>query len=268
MKKVAVVLSTHSSYIDVCMNFLELFNRNWSDCGFDFWILVIGSVKHVEVENLIEYEEGNSLPSLLYDFMNKHSEYELFISFLGDAFITERIDSTMVNSLINDIKKNNINYCCLIPRKPFRLKKTTCGEYMRFISDNDVYSMSFVAFIATRIFIEKEFVGNISDLEFEEKYLSSNTDIFLTNRDKVILTKNIFNIKAGIDAGKWNNHIFRKLKRKYPEIDWAKRERTPVIKMIFNDCSMLFQNILSKKQRKFIKKMLNVLFHKEFVTKY
>lgn len=63
--------------------------------------------------------------------------------------------------------------------------------------------MSFVAFIANRNFIETEFSGQISDLEFGSKYLELNGKNKVYYNDRVIVTNNIFNIITGIDAGEW-----------------------------------------------------------------
>ena len=42
MKKVLVSLVTHSAYKDICDNFLEMFDKNWNDCNYDFCISIIG----------------------------------------------------------------------------------------------------------------------------------------------------------------------------------------------------------------------------------
>lgn len=266
MDKIAVVLCTHKAYVDICENFIELFLRNWKDCSYDFWILVIGKTEQLNYENIIFYDEDCSLPTAIYKFMDSYEQYTHCISFLGDAFIVDNINSEEVELIINDIISNKINYCCLIPRVAFRFKEYHCGAYMRYITNDDIYNMCFVAFIANRAFVCNEFNNNISDLEFERKYLRSNNDF--NKKDKAILRKNVFHIYAGIDAGKWNVHVLRKLKRMYPDIKWSGRERTSLYKTFMNDIGYIAQIVLSKNQRKCIKKVISKYFNKSFVTKY
>ena len=137
---------------------------------------------------------------------------------------------------------------------------------MRYTTENDVYNISFVAFIASRFFIQEEFRNNISDLEFEKKYLKCDSRNDFIN--KCILKKNIFHIMAGIDAGKWNNHVLRILKKNYSDIKWAEREKTVASKTVFNDFALFFQMFLSKKQRRKMKMILTKFFDMKFVTKY
>lgn len=267
MKKVLVILVTHSSYSDVCANFIELYKKNWSDCNYDFVISVVGDHVTFGKERVVYNGSTCTLPNAVYSIMEA-SDYDYCISFLGDAFINSRIHNEEINELMEEIYKYNISYCCLIPRTAFRFKYNKIGKNLRYISSNDIYNMSFVAFVASKDFVQQEFGNNITDLEFEMKYIMQNGDKDFFYTDRVILTKNIFHLEPGIDAGKWNRHAYKKIKRNNKDLVLAKRQKVSRFKMIIADIYMILQVVISKKQRKALKRIISKLFNVQFVTKF
>ena len=267
MKKVLVSLVTHSAYKDVCENFIELFDKNWNDCKYDFQVLVIGNEISFDEKNVTYYGKECSLPEALYIAMST-SDYDYCISFLGDAFINKKIDNSMVESLIKEISDKKIDYCSLIPRIAYRFRKKVAGKNMRYISSNDSYNMSFVAFIASRRFILKEFSGKITDLDFEKKYLNRFNKGCHIYKNRVILTKNLFGLVPGIYAGKWDRHSLRKLQKDNPEIVFVHREKISLCVMMKNDFIQIFQIFASQRQRFFLKKILSKLMGAKFATEF
>ena len=267
MKKILVSLVTHSAYKDVCENFIKLFDKNWKDCKYDFRVLVIGNEISFDKKKVNYYGKDCSLPEALYLAMST-SDYDYCISFLGDAFINRKIDNIMVDSLINDINEKNIDYCNLMPRVAYRSHKKIAGKNMRYISSNDSYSMSFVAFIASRRFVLKEFAGGITDLDFERKYLNRINQCNQVYNDRVILTQNLFGLVPGIYAGKWDRHALGKLQRDNPEIFFTDREKVSRHVMVRNDFIQMFQIIASQRQRIILKKIISKLTGAKFATEF
>lgn len=267
MEKVLINLVTHSAYKDVCLNFLELFKKNWKDCPFDFIISVVGEPMEFKEYQTKYCGKNCQLPEAVYKTMH-NSQYKYVISFLGDAFIDKKVDNYVIMDLLKEIENCNIQYCCLIPKKPFRFVGKKAGNNIRYISSFDAYNMSFVAFIASRNFIETEFSGQISDLKFESKYLELNGKNKVYYNDRVIVTNNIFNIIPGIDAGEWNRHAYKKLRRDNPEICFNSRQIAPLTATIKNDLFRVLQLFVSKKHRKVIKKIVSKIFKIKFVTDY
>lgn len=267
MKKVLISLVTHSAYKDICENFIELFDKNWKGCKYDFQVLVIGNEISFDTKKVTYFGEECSLPEALYIAMST-SDYDYCISFLGDAFINKKIDNIMVESLIKEVSEKKIDYCNLIPRIAYRFHKKTAGENMRYISSDDSYNMSFVAFIASRRFILKEFAGKITDLDFEKKYLNRVNKCCRIYKNRVILTKNLFGLVPGVYAGKWDRHSLRKLQKDNPEIVFAHREKTPLGVMMKNDFIQIFQIFASQRQRIFLKRILSKLMGTKFATEF
>lgn len=267
MKKVIINLVTHSAYKDVCENFLSLFDKNWHNCNFDFCISVIGEKVDFPGKKVIYHGKECTLPEAIYNIMNT-SNYDYCISFLGDAFVNKKIDNCMVEALIKEMCNKNIDYCNLVPKIAYRFKKKMASSNMRYISTCDSYNMSFVAFIASRRFILKEFAGKITDLDFEKKYLKRSEKKCYTYKNRVILTKNIFGLVPGIYAGKWDRHALKKLQRENPEIIFAHRKMISIHVMIKNDFIQIFQIFASQRQRIILKKIISKLMRVKFVTEY
>ncbi len=267
MKKVLVSLVTHSAYKDICDNFLEMFDKNWNDCNYDFCISIIGDKIIFPGRKIVYHGNKCTLPQALYNVVNDF-EYDYCISFLGDAFINKKIDNKMVNHLIKDMESNNIDYCNLVPRIAYRLHKKKVNKNMRYISTNDSYNMSFVAFIASRRFVCKEFGMQYTDLDFEEKYLNRGDSKGYWYKNRVILTKNLFGLCPGITAGKWDRHVLKKLKNENPEIQFSKREMLSYSEMLKNDMIVVFQIFASQRQRIIMKKVISKITGIKFVTEY
>lgn len=267
MEKVLICLVTHSAYKDVCENFINLFDKNWTNCQYDFQVLVVGNKISLNNRKVTYYGEDCSLPEALYKAISI-SDYDYCISFLGDAFINKKINNIMVETLIKELNEKKIDYCNLIPRTAYRFHKKRAGENMRYISSDDSYSMSFIAFIASRRFIMGEFSGKITDLDFEKKYLNYISECCKIFKNKVILTNNLFGIVPGIYAGKWDRHSLKKLKKDNPEIVFTHRETISAFTMMKNDLIQLFQIFASKKQRKILKRILSKFMGVKFASEF
>ena len=267
MNKVLVNLVTHSAYSDVCDNFLQLFKKNWKDCPYDFVISIIGDEIHFEGYKCYYFGKESTLPNAIYELM-KITNYDYCISFLGDAFINSNINTFEISELMDSFMKGNYEYGCLIPRQPFRLKGKIANKYFRFISNYDIYNMCFVAFIASRNFVEHEFCNGISDLEFEMKYLKPDSDEKIYYDNRVIVLDNFFNLLPGIEAGKWNRKALKKLEKNNPEINFSKRPLVSVSKSYINRIIGVAQIFISKKQRQIFKKIFNRYFKYKFTTDF
>lgn len=208
-----LVIPTHSNYMDVCDIFLELLEKNWSDIKFKIVISLTGNnIKYKNYEVLYNGETA-SLPTCIYNVAKKYDS-DYYLCMLGDAFINKKICNFDVTELLSALKENKINYCSLLPRKSIKKQKKV-NNWFRYIYSKDRYNHTFVSFFASKTFIYNEFSNGCSDLDFENKYLQiaeDNSKSFYYN-DRVVLTKNNFNIIPGINKGKWDRYAYKILKR-------------------------------------------------------
>lgn len=259
-----IIIMTHSNYIDVCNTFIDLLKHNWSDCPFKIVAGVIGDNKKVNGIDTEYIGKNKQLTDCIVEISKKY-ESEYYLCFLGDAFINQKVDNSQVFDLINQLKKEKINYCRIVTRA---YDKSKNGELYRYISSNDTYCHSFVAFFATSDFINSEFT-NTSDLEFEKKYLkiANDPNQNFIYKDRAMLLKNIFHIEAGIVKGKWDRIVYKKIKKNNPTISLTNRGKISVTEQIKIIILNFLQRIIPVTLRKTLKGILSKLGIK-FTTEY
>lgn len=224
--KYRIILPTNVKYLDVVKNYIELLKINWPEAYKKLIISITGSDNFDISFNDIPVIKNNistSLPTCVYNAASKYKADYYFV-FLGDAFISRRINNEKVEKLLSYLVRNSINYCRLLPQSSLYMRQRQ-KEY-RNINSNERYTHSFVAFGAAPNFIKNEFSDNISDRDFEIRYLklaSKKENLFF--EDRVILNKNIFHILPSIQKGKWDRINLFYLKKKYPQIEFSNRGR-------------------------------------------
>lgn len=230
MKKITykLIMPTFSKYLDITTNFLELMALNWPEAKENVVISVIGDIKKnypiLNEFKIVKNKEEDTLPDCIVNAVKKY-EADYYFIFLGDAFIIRRINNNRINDFLIELSENNIEYCRLKPQKVIGAR--SIGTLLRSINTNERYSHSFVAFAATPKFILNEFCKNMTDRDFEIRYLK----LALQNKNEVIpnravLKKNIFHILPSIQKGKWDLLAIKYLRLKFPGIEFSRKFKT------------------------------------------
>lgn len=245
MKAIELILVSHWKYIDICEDFIKLFKKNWPNCPYNLTISIKGK-KKINYDKVIYNSDNCSLPKCIYNVV-RQSNSKYFFCFLGDAFFSRKIDNNQVKNLVNSIKLNSIEYCCLIPRMPYLFTKKSIDSYIRKINYWDRYNVSFIAFVASKEFISNKFSGNISDYEFENSYIYNSFTYSKAYYYScyAIVQKNIFHIVPAIEKGKWNIIGLLKLKCLNPKIIFSKRHTMSIYEMIYAIVSKVSRPLLS-----------------------
>ena len=221
MNDFVIVIPTYSKYLNVVNTFLQLLKKNWSSCPFKIVISITGENKKIEGYTCLYNGKKASLIDCVVNVAKKFKS-RYYISFLGDAFISKKVDNELINDILNNLLNDKIDYCSILCLK-YYAKEKKYNNYFRYINQLDRYSHSFVSFIASYEYIYKELIKFNSDFNFEEFYLSKKNNIYYNNH--LIVRNNYFNILPSITKGKWDAINLRKLKKNNPEIDFVKLER-------------------------------------------
>lgn len=183
-----------------------------------------------------------------------------YMIFLGDAFITDKVDASLVDKIIEYFINSQYEYCCLRPKHAVA-KEKKINSMFRNINTKDRYSHSFISFLASREFLEKEFCSEKekNDRDFEMKYLNmANDDTLEYYFDKhIILLKDVFSIKPGIEKGQWNRRVLRILKKKYPDIRFTDREKISLKWQMMLSARNMVAPVISNDLRRSLKKLLS-----------
>ncbi|NRN81026.1 hypothetical protein IMAU30115_01425 [Lactobacillus helveticus] len=261
--KFKIILPTSVHYLDITIIFLKLLKINWPSAMSHVVISTIGrspvTEKLKEIAEVVENPNTATLPECILNASHLYTA-DIYLVFLGDAFIYKRVNEKLVANLIDNLITNEIEYCRLDPQFSFFGERKS--KFYRLLNTNERYGHSFVAFAASPKFILKEFANskNYTDRDFEIKYLrlanSNKREYF--KRD-AILKKNYFNILPSIQKGKWDAKNMLLLKKKYPKIDFSNRAtiswkyeliligRNVMLPVIPNKLRMYIKNKFNKK---------------------
>ncbi len=212
-----IIIPTHSKYIDVVENFLQLLKKNWPDCQYDILVSVTGEKVKLRDTKILYCGENSSLIDCVSKGIKNRKNC---ICILGDMFINSRIDNKKIKSIVNTLVEDEIQYCSLHCVKNYK-KEKKYNNYLRHINNLDRYSHNFACFFASNTFVKNELSKFKTDLDFEKGYLYQKENFYYN--DHLIVRKNYLNIVAGITKGKWDRINYRKLKKSNPEIKFADR---------------------------------------------
>lgn len=250
-KNVKIIVSVSSCYKDIADLFFYCMKKNWPDCPFD----CIVSFNDEKFNQYSKYsyvgQKKDTIPDNIRNITNKYKA-DFYICLLGDAFISNAVNTKNVLKLIKYMEINKISYCNLFP-----LRKK--NKLITYIKNTDVYSMSFIAFIASNDFINKEFKNGVTDFEFEEKWLKSaleNSNQKYVLKDKIINSSNILNIVHGIQKGVWIRKSYNYMKKNGLLVN-SNRNKMSIIQEIIFSIRVKAQIFLPPKFRYVLKKLLS-----------
>ena len=111
---IAVLVVSCDAYSDLWPPFFELYFRNWSDNKFDTFLLSnFKKYSDSRVESIIVGEDKTWSKNLI-NALKKLDEYEYVLLFMEDTFLKEKVDTTVLNSIIEEFTSNKGNYLTLI----------------------------------------------------------------------------------------------------------------------------------------------------------
>lgn len=217
--KIIIIVHINENYKDIADIFFKLFKIHWPDCPFQ----VIVSFKEKKFGNY-SYEsyvanKDSTLPDDVYCIMDEYGA-DYSISFLGDAFITDKIDTISIKNVIGRIIDVSAGYC-----RVFNSSNKT--KDFSEINYKELYAVSFIAFIVSKEFAENEF-KNTSDLEFERKYLEAAKNCSQIRNDMYAIPNNLFNISHGIVKGVWIRRSYNKVKNILGNKFYTKRKKMSI----------------------------------------
>ena len=107
-------------------------------------------------------------------------------------------------------------------------------------------------------------IRNGTDLDFEKYFMNDNVNDYYDNH--IIVNKNYLCITPGITKGKWNRFAIKRLKKDNPEIEFENRPMESLGASVFQWVHDTLIGYFPSSLRIGIKKLLNKLTKKKFVT--
>ena len=246
------IITINSKYKKISDLFFQLLNKNLDNANINVYLSMDKSFEVPVVSNFRYVNSLETLPSKIKSIVEQ-TNHQFYICLLGDAFICDKIDLYYLDSLLQEMSEKGIDYCNLIPKHSKKRSK----KLYSYIKKRKRYGVSFIAFIASRNFILNNFDENLTDFDFENKYLINA--LFCEKKETydnmIILNSNLFNIYHGISNGKWIRKSHRKVSKNGIYIDktYKKQNFLDELKNLLSDFSSI---CMPRNVRLFFKKML------------
>lgn len=255
-----IILPTHSSYIEITKSFIQLLKKNWANCPFKIVVSTTGKKVVVDgAENLYNGKKASLIDCVVNVTKKYKSKY--YISFLGDAFINNKINNEKVLLLLDDLLINQIDYCSLKCVRNYK-KRKNFDDHFRHINNLDRYSHNFTAFVASYDYINDELSKYKTDLDFEKAYLFQTENFYFDKH--LIVKKNYLNLLPCITKGKWDNINYRRLTKKNPEINFEERElqslKESLVCHVRNKVVSNIPDFVRRKIKAYTEKVFNMRF--------
>lgn len=251
MEECIIVISTYSSYIDVCSIFYKLLKINWKDCPYRIVFAVIGEKVSLQGAEIIYVGENGLLSDCIVTVKNAYPA-EYYLCLLGDAMICSEVNTNHFRYLLKQLKNEHIKYLKLKPSKKSKhslYRKPYYGE---------AYVYTFAAFLATGSFINDEIYG-YSDFEFEMTYYRKCIEKTIDYRNIRVMNVDILHIVWGIGKGKWYRSSYKLIKKIYPELDLSNRNKLSCAEQIKVDLYSFISKRISIKYQYRIKTFLSAV---------
>lgn len=249
--KTILIVNVNKQYEDIAEIFCELLIANWRDCPYEIFFC---TDKELDIHcpgKLVICDRKSSLPNNILTVMRKENA-DCAICLLGDAFITDKVNTKEIEKLLLLVKKNEIQYCNL---SSFKYKKSTI--MLEKIKKNYPYPFGFIAFVVSRDFVENEFDENITDYDLELKYVKIAEKC--TSNEKydnmVRVNKNILHIEHGISKGKWFRRVKKHIDRVSQTSRMNKRRKLSVMTEIRYGIQGVIGNHISASTKQKMKKI-------------
>lgn len=213
----AIVGIFYDGYYDLWEDFLELFQKNWSDCPYPLYI--VDSEKELSFEKQYNVSVLNAGKDAEYSkkvqLAINQIDADYLLLLLEDFFVSKPVDSLEFQRLFNIIQQKNYSYYA-IPSQEFcsgaKRKRSVEPEYnyIRMFDHKDEYTVSCQPAIWKKEFLA-ECIGteNYNAWIFEGVYIYSSkahTDEFL---EKLRIDyRNILNLRHGAVQGKLLPNVY------------------------------------------------------------
>jgi hypothetical protein len=243
--KIAIVVISCDNYSDLWLPFFELFQRYWSDCPFNVYLVT--NEKQPALKNVTSISVGKDISwsDNLASGLKKVPAANILL-FVDDLFLIETVDTRQIMNLCEHFTEIEANFLRFVPKpKPDKEFDNSFG----LISEGAIYRVSTVLSLWKKSVLLDLLKSGESAWDFEV-YGTIRADKY----DGFYSTwYTPFPIVNCVIKGKWQRNALRKVRSFGVEADLTKRDvMTLKDSFMFKLILMrhaLFQSIPAKHQR-------------------
>lgn len=251
-KRLSIYVSSPDSYSDVLEVYLRCFKKYWNDCPYEF-ILTTNSRNYEGVTCICNNKPGDTwIERTIAAYSHITSKYILMMC--DDILINGNVDNEKIESILDYMDENDINFCRL---NPVKQGETILGvPFLNKVNKQMPYAVNLqIGIFRMEYFKEVLGDGTLSAWDIENKL---NTDASKAedclSSDVISANSVVIPFIHGVDKGKWYRKAISFIKKEYPEYNFV-RPALPMNIELKNYAIELIQYNLSPGCRRIIKEM-------------
>lgn len=267
----AIILPAYDPYKDAFDIFMDLFEKNWSDCPYPFVVANMffqheSKLKHFYLKNCGDEKSYRVRRNEAMHLIK--AKYYLIME--EDRMFTDKIDTNEIEKILDFMDENDIDYYRLNPSffKKKKKDKFDGSEHCYHILAQEPYGRSGATSIYRVDLIEKN-SNKYADAYMEENgYLEDSYKAKERYLEKAATDdRNVLHILHCIDKSQWIPSAKRKLGKLGYDLSHSTLKTIPLHKAIIQDIKYTFGKCVPIKLRVYIKKVLTKMGMR-FSTKY
>jgi hypothetical protein len=243
--RLTILITSCDKFSDTWEPLADSFNEFWSDCSFPTRLLTNHkNFERFEIKAIKVGEDLDWSSNLKKALQSITTEYVLL--WLDDVFISEKVDNTMIQEILNFIKKNDSNFLRL---RPFPMPDFWVENNFGIILPKSFYyRVSIFSTIWKKSILESLLFEGESAWKFELNGSKRSVSI-----EKFYCTRNpIFQYIHGIEKGLWKKDAVEWLQKRDQKPDFEYRRmmnESEVFKYKIGQLKLKFINLIPGKFR-------------------
>lgn len=257
MNDIAIYINSFDGYSDIWPAFFMIWDNYWNDCPYNIYLSTnMKKYNYKGLTCLQVGEEINWFERTIKSLENISEEYIIF--FLEDYFISKKINSDLIEEIVQHMREEDLYYYQLTKSENMESIENN-KAYIKILSDKP-YPISLQLVIWKR----ERFIKILNDLYNKGEYKSPwDFERYFyykyKNEELRVLqgieqdSRDIFGYKNGVLQGKWIRSTLRFYKLRGIEIDTKGREIMSIRETFFYNIKKFLSDNLNKKNKQVLK---------------
>lgn len=268
-KDLAILIPACDAYLDVFSEYMRYFRLNWPDCPFE--LILITETKEVHDERVTSITTSDKTEWAGRILAGAEAtECQYLLTSIEDGFISERVNTDEVLSILEFMKRAGIQYYRNPKRDIKKVKNPICKEYPNAykIRKNQIYGVNMGYVIWDR----KKLIEVFGDGEKNAWQIEEHLNEIALNSDdgyydEIVSDKhNFLHVIETVSGGKWMPTEIRRLEALGLPVNLGNRGVLPKADIYRRRLHWIANRIVMPEHRKKVKRLFSALGYR-FVTK-
>ena len=204
--RLTITMDCWSNYKDARTLFFESLRNNWKDLPYPIVVACDSSLEDENIPGKVIKCDNSLTDSKRHLCAINDAETEYVLLIVEDGLITNKIDNNRIESILNYMDANHINFCKMVPIPNKKGRKIQGLSHAKFINKRQAYGINYLCGIYRKSYLKQLLDSKCKDSwEIEAKLLNDACKMEKGYyNDKMVVTDNPLHIIFCIEQGKWS----------------------------------------------------------------